>query len=362
MSFPHRILLGAFVAFTFALEVRSDESRRFFDFTPVSPGNPVVATIDGAIEIPLSELRGFRDAEKLRAITDSANLDQKRAVLEALLDQYLLVDRAYRDGVVESPAFMRQMDSTRTMILTDFMAMRAAAAASTGASIPSEPGNALAEKLFEAATIEISNEAYELVKRAAREIEATGDSPQSPSARVGSIVAGMPDAVLVRYDDRLIRVRPVIALYASMPRDKRPAVQTEPGLVQLVKPLILPELMAAEARRQGVSADPAFRQKLTQNQNALLRFHVHGLIERRANELMQAPDIEDRLREWYNAHRLSYSVYENGLPRPATFAEARARVEGDYSVAVRDRLMAEEVAALRRVRSIQVDDAALAAL
>jgi hypothetical protein len=68
------------------------------------------------------------------------------------------------------------------------------------------------------------------------------------------------------------------------------------------------------------------------------------------------------LREWFNAHRLAYSVYENGLPRPATFAEARARVEGDYSVAVLERLVAEQVAEQRGLRKIEVDETALALL
>jgi hypothetical protein len=342
--------------------LRADHSRRIFDFTPVSATNPVVATIDGDIEIPLSELRGFRDAEKLTAITDPASLGQKRAVLDALLDEYLMVDRAYRDDVPGSPGFARQMEATRTMVLTDFMAMRAAAGHVAAAAADPDPGVALAEKLFEAAKIEVSNESYDLVKRAARAVDAATGSRGEMQARLHAIVAETPEAVLVRYEDRMIGVRQIVALYAGLPVEKRPAVQTESGMIELIKPLILPELMAREALKQGIAAEPAFKQKIIQNQNALLRFHAQGAIERRANEFLRAPDLGDRLREWYEAHRSLYQVIEKEQPRQATFDEALARVEGDYSVAVRDRLLAEEAASLRKLRSIRIDESVLTAL
>jgi hypothetical protein len=126
---PHlRALLAlglCLFSLAFANRAQADESRRFFDFTPATPNNPVVATIDGTIEIPLSELRGYRDAERLHAITDPASLAQKRAVLDDLLGEYLLVDEAHRSGVVQSPAFTKQMEATRTLILTDLISTRA---------------------------------------------------------------------------------------------------------------------------------------------------------------------------------------------------------------------------------------------
>lgn len=352
----------AIVASVLALAAQADDSRRIFDFAPVSATNPVVATIGDALEIPLSELRGFHAAEKLGAITDPASLAQKRAVLDALVDEYLLVDQAYRTGVIESPGFTRQMEVTRTMVLTDFMAMRAAAGGVVTTPAQPDAGVALAEKLFETAKIEVSNESYELVKRSARAIDATTGPRQETMARLHAIVAETPEAVLVRYEDRAIGVRQIVALYAGLPLEKRPAVQTEAGLTDLIKPLILPDLMAREAIKQGIAIEPAFKQKLVQNQNALLRFHAQGMIERRANELLNAPDLEARLREWYESHRSLYNVFEGDRPRPATFAEARARAEGDYSVAVRDRLLAEEAEALRKIRTVRVDEKVLAAL
>ena len=342
----------------------ADESRRFFDFTPVSAANPVVATIGGTIEIPLSELRGYRDAERPQAVTDPANLAQKRAVLEDLLNEYIHVDEAYRTGVPASPGFARQMEATRTMILTDFMAARAAdeklvtvPEAITGAAL------AMAEKLFAATAIEVSNEAYALLKRSAQLIDEAAGPPAEVSARLQAIVGRTPEAVLVRYEERSISVHQILAIYAGLPAARRPAVQTQAGLIDMIKPLILPELMALEATRRGIAAEPAFQQKLIQNRNALLRFHTQGQVERRAVELMNEPGIEAQLHAWYEAHRADYALVEaGGQRRPATFAEARARIEGDYSVGLRDRLLAERVQELRKARTITVDEAVLRSL
>lgn len=343
-----------------ALLARADDSRRLFDFTPVSPENPVVAAIDG-IEIPLSELRAFRDAERRQAVTDPASLPQRRAVLDDLINEYLHVDAAYRAGVPESPGFARQMVATRTMILTDFMASRAAG------EFPALPaaedaGHALAEKLFEAASIEVSNEACATLRHAAQAISEVKPG-EGAGERLRAIVAATPEGVLARYENKTISIHQVLIIYAGLPPEKRPAVATQDGIVALIKPLILPELMALEAARRGIAAEPAFRQKLTQNQNALLRFHAQGQVERRTIEMMSAPDAEQHLHAWYDSHQADYAVIEaGGKRRTATYDEARPRVEGDYSVALRDRLLAEQAQALRKARAVRIDEKVLALL
>src|SRR4051812_15642205 len=246
-----------FVGSLFA--ARADDSRRFFDFTPISDTNPVVATIDGTIQIPLSELRGYRDAERPQAIPDKASLAQRRAVLEDLINEYLYVDAAYRAGVPESPAFARQMEATRTMILTDFMAARAAEK-SPAAAENNDAGIALAEKLFAAASIEVSNEACAVLRQAAHAMDEAGTGAAANS-RLRAIVDATPEATLVRYEEKSISVHQVLVIYAGLPPEKRPPVATEEGVIALIKPLILPELMATEAARRGIAAEPAFRQK-----------------------------------------------------------------------------------------------------
>lgn len=347
-------------------DAHADESRRFFDFTPVTAENPVVATIDD-IQIPLSELRGYRDAEKLNTITDPNDLSQKRAVLDDLINEYLYVDEAHRTGVVQSPEFSKQMEATRTMILTDFMSARAA---DEGSKTPvavaaSDAGMEMAEKLFETTSIAVSNEAYAVLKQAVPAIDATLaasqrgpviDPPQTTSAKLHRIVSDTPDAALVEYEHKTISIRQILALYAASPAP-RPAIATPEGLTQMIKPLILPELMAIEALKRGIAEDPEFKNKVIQNRNALLRFHVHGLIDRASSELMRAPTIESELRAWYEAHKEGYGVVdETGRKKIPSYDESRPRIEGDYSVVLRDLLLAEKAQALRKNRSIKIDD------
>jgi hypothetical protein len=345
---------------------RADESRRFFDFTPVSAKNPVVATIDDVV-IPLSELRGYRDAEKLNTITDPGDLSQKRAVLDGLINEYLYVDETHRTGVVQSPDFLKQMEATRTMILTDFMSARAADDGSKTALIGAtgDAGLEMAEKLFEATSIAVSNEAYAVLKEAARSVDATIDasqrgpvidSTQTTTSKLHRIVSETPDAVLVEYEHKTISTRQILALYAGLP-EPRPAIATPDGLTQMIKPLILPELMAIEAMKRGIAEDPEFKNKVVQNRNALLRFHVHGLIDRAASELMHASTIESELRAWYEAHKEEYGVIDDsGRNKIPSYDEARPRVEGDYSVVLRDMLLAEKAQVLRNNRSIKIDE------
>ncbi|MDB6113555.1 MAG: hypothetical protein JWQ62_500 [Lacunisphaera sp.] len=339
----------------------ADDSRRLFDFTAVSAANPVVATIDGTIVIPLSELRGYRDSERLQAITDPASLSQKRAVLEDLINEYLYVDDACRSGVLQSEGFQRQMEATRTMLLTDFLASRVANEQGSSSATDLDPGAALADRLFEAAAIEVSNEAYALLKRAAQAVVAAGSGEEN-SARLHGIIAATPDATLVRYEDKSISVRQILAIFAGLPAP-RPAVETPAGLTAMIKPLIAPELMASVAVKRGIAADPEFQHKFIQNRNALLRFHVQGLVDRQANELMHAPDFEAQLHAWYDAHQADYAVTTGrGEKLVPSYDQARPRVEGDYSVALRERLLAAKAQALRRAHAVHIDEAVLRGL
>jgi hypothetical protein len=354
-----------------ALVAKSDETRRFFDFTPVSSENPVVARIDDNIEIPLSELRAYRDTERIQTIIDPASFAQKHALLQDLIDEYLCVDEAYRTGVTQSAGFLKQMEATRTMVLTDFFALRAAAEKNSAPPVHENTDAAavMADRLFEAASIVISNEGYELLKTGARLVDTASaasrrgpmvDPPEEAAAKLHAIVNRTPDAVLVRYEHKSISVRQLLAIYAGLPAP-RPRLHEPDGLIAMIKPRIVPVLMAMEAEKQGIAADPAFQAKLAQNRNALLRFHMQGVIEREANELLQASDLEAQLHAWYAQHKTEYAP----LPENAavivipTYEQARARVLADYSVAVIERLRSEKAAALRKIRAITIDEAVL---
>jgi hypothetical protein len=364
--FVSALALGLLVA------ARADESRRFFDFTPVSATNPAVATIDGAITIPRSELRAYRDTERLQAITDPASLAQKRALLEDLISEYLYVDDAHRTGVVQSGRFLKQMEATRTMILTDFMSARALSQKSQTSAETSDAAVAMAERLFEATDVRISNEAHDLLKRAARAVEASSaaskrgplvDSAEEAAAKLHAIINATPEAVLVRYENRSLSVRQILSIYAGLPAP-RPTIETQDGFVAMIKPLILPELMALEAVKQGLAAEPEFQNKLIQNRNALLRFHMHGVIESRANDVLKGSNLETHLQAWYREHADRYAApaADGGKTKPPPFAEVRPRVVADFSVDLRERLLAEKARELRKLRAVVIDEAVLRSL
>lgn len=352
---PLRLGAGFLLISLVGSSATADESRRFFDFTPLSADNPAVATIDGTRAIPLSELRAYRNAERLQAKTDT--FAQKRALLDDLVSEFLFVDECYRTGIVESPRFAKQMEATRTLILTDFMTTRA-----LHEKKPGETGDAaavLADRLFDAAPIDISNEAYAIVKHAAKLLDATTvasqrgplvDSPEAAAAKLYTIINAAPEAVIVRYADKTLSIHEILSLYSGLPAP-RPNVQAEAGFVAMIKPLITPELMAQEAVRRGIAVEREFQDKLVQNRNALLRFHAHGAIEARANDVLRGADLETRLQAWYHEHRELYPA--------EPFATLRPRVLGDFSVDLRDRLIAEKAQALRKVRVVTIDDEVL---
>jgi hypothetical protein len=348
---------------------RGDVSHRLFDFTPISAANPVVATIDGTLQIPLSELRAYRTTERLQARTD--DLPRQRALLDDLINEYLFVDEAYRTGLVQSPKFSTQMAATRTMILTDFLSTQATNEHPPGSVAARDAAATLADRLFDAAPIDISNEAYALIKRAAQKIDTTSaasqrgpvaDPPDVTAAKLSAIITATPEAVAVRFADKSLSLHEILSIYAGLPAP-RPAVQTPEGFVALIKPLITPELMAGEAVRRGIASESDFQNKLVQNRNALLRFQAQAAIEAEANAILRSPELEAKLQAWYRTHAGTYAVTEPGGGRTVpALAEARDRALADFSVELCDHFRAEKARALRQARVITIDEAVLRTL
>ena len=106
----------------------------------------------------------------------------------------------------------------------------------------------------------------------------------------------------VRFEDKSLSIHQILTIYAGLPAP-RPQIATQEGFLAMIKPLITPELMAIEAKRRGIAASAEFQNKLLQNRNALLRFHVHGAIEAQANEVLRGPGTSTRsCRAWYGEH------------------------------------------------------------
>lgn len=365
------LLAVGFPVIVFGAAPASDTSRRMFDFTPVSADNPVVARIGETIAIPASEYRAYQKTEKIHAITDPSSLAQKRAVLEDLISEYLYVDEAYRHGVAESAGFTKRMDYTRSLLLADFLTAQTVNPAAATPEANNASLDALTNRLFDAATIEVSNEAYAALKTVTKAIDTASaasqrgpiiDPPSVATAKLRQIVETAPEGVLARYLQKSISIKQLLAIYAGLSAP-RPRLDTQEALVDMLKPIIVPELMAVEAAKRGIDATPAFQNKVIENRNALLRFKAQGLIESRANETLKAPDVSQRLQAWYAAHADQYAMAdEGGVKKVPALADVRQRVEGDFSLDLRDQLRAAKAEELRRAQPVSIDEAVLRGL
>jgi len=359
-------------------------TRRIFDFTPISTTNPIVARIDGSIEIPVSEYRTYQKAEHESTVKEKLNLAQKKEILNDLIDEYLIVGEACRIGADKRPGFTSRMEFTHMMLLSDFLV---AQEVTTKAKTAEEYNNLLDKlqnRLFDAATINVSIGDYDKLKQAAKEINETDQpSPRSNSgadaqkpassakAKIRKIMEDMPDSVLARYSDAtmtnnvsatngtVITVKEVLAVYSNL-HAPRPPLETDDDLVKMIKPFIMPPLMADEAIKQGIEALPAFQNKVIENRNALLRIYMHGVIAAQANKELNAPGLDKRIKSWYQQNAAQYAVQApDGVKTMPTYEKIQKRVEGDYSVDLRDQIQARKVRALRKAQTVEIDEAIL---
>ena len=353
------------------------EGRRLFDFTPVSKDNPVLARIGDSVKIPVSEYLAYQKAEHLSTAHDKLSSAQKKEMLNDLIGEYLLVDEAYRIGADKRPGITSRMKYTRTFLLSDFLVVQEVGKKAATAEEYNKLLQNLQNRLFEAATIDVSIEAYDKLKNLAKEINAlSGKTPSSapsesvsptspsPSAKIGEMIEKMPDSVLARYNGTPVMVNQLAAIYSTL-QLPRPRLETNEDLIVLIKPLIIPELMAAEAVKQGIEKLPDFQNKITQNQNALLRIYMHGLIKAQTNKELEvsSSDLEKKMRAWYRQNAEDYAVQTTGgAKKIPSYDEIHKRVEGDYSVDLWNRIQAEKIDGLRKARHIEINKTVLGRL
>jgi len=362
------IVLGAFVVSTMAGTSSTDFSdcaRRCFDFTPLSRTNPALARINTSIAIPVSEFLAYQKAEHLSTLKEHLDSAKKKEILNDLIDEYLLVDEAYKAGADRNPEFSKRMEFTRTLIFSDLLVTdEVETKAKTGEEYNKLLGQ-LEDRLFDAATIDVSVQAYDVLKNAAKEIDALGPPGKGEStvgAKAHEILEKMADTVLARYNGEVVTVKEILAVYIPL-HVPRPRLETEDDLVKMLKPLIVPALMAAEAKRRGMEALPAFQEKIIENRNALLRIYVHGMVNGEANRQLTAPNLDARMKSWYRQNAKQYAVRgADGAETIPAYETIKARLESDYSEDLRDRIRMEKLRALRKTCDIQINEAVLKGL
>jgi hypothetical protein len=336
--------------------------RRLFDFTPISNTNAVVARIGNTVEIPVTEYQAYIAAEKQIIIRTNSCFAERRTLLDDLVGEYLLVNDAYKDGIDQRPDFLRKMDYTRTILLSEFLTAQEVDAKAKTAEEYNHLLNDLQNRVFDAAEIIVSNEAFEKLRKVAKDINALDPAStgrKTSSAKIRAVMEKLDESVLARYNGEKVSVKEVFAIYANL-HAPRPRLETNQDLIDILRPLVMPSLLAAEARKQGIENLADFKNKVDQNRNALLRIYEHGVLQQQASDGMKVPDLSERLQAWYKQNAERYAIEgPSGSKTTPPYSEVHERVEGDYSVDLWERLEADKIHSLRKSCRIQIDDAVL---
>lgn len=352
MNWPRALLLAAGVGLARAAAAMPDDvPDRLFDFAPVGPGNPWVARLDGTEEIPVSELRAYAAAQRGGADPAALAPDARRALIADLVDEYLLVRAARAAGADTSPAFAGRMAHTRRMLLAELLVGREVGAVARTPEDYAARLQRLRDAVFDACPIEVSNEAH------ARLVAALEPAGRALAARDGRAFAAetarLGSLVLARYPGGVVEARKLLVFALAVPESERPDAAQPAGLTQLLKELLLPELLADAARARGIEATREFRAKVIENENSLRRLFARDELLQETRRRSAVP-AEAEVAAWFQAQRAHYGA-------GVELAAVRARVESDLVEERCAQARAALLATLRRAHRIEIRDAAVAA-
>jgi hypothetical protein len=338
-------------------ELPLDQTRRLYDFAPVSASNPVVATIDGcADQIPLSELRGHLAAEVTEDKRASLDHEERKRQLDRLIDEHLFLMDAYRQKADQTNRAVETLTRTRKMLLGEFLTAREVDAKAKTADDHARLKKELLKRVLGKAHVTVSNEGYATLKTAAKKASAAKD----PADVLASMAPDVREQLVVAFQDIKLTVGDVLPVYLKLPVKERPDIERPDGMVELVKHLLEEDFLAAEALSQGIDRERGYLEKVELNRNALARMWSQDQSAAHARERLAASDVDARLHEWYKDHLATrYTYKENGKEKVMPFDQNRDSILNDYSDALRDSVRAEEGKALRQGHKIVVDEAVM---
>jgi hypothetical protein len=346
------LVIGGVVS-SVVLLVAGAAGHPLYDATPASAANPIVArAAGGAIAITVGELRGFVAAEPASgARRGPLTAADKRACLERLMDEQLLLWDGYRRGADRAPELVRVLEQTRSMLLLEALTRRVKAGAST-----TEAGEAslqkLRDRLFEATDVRVSNESYGLLEAILR----PPGGPEAAPARARERTLATSALGPITIDD-------VLQAHAQLPAARRPRLETREGLIDVLRGLMGQALLVAEAKRRGLERSEPVRRGVEMNRNALVRLWTVDRLEKTAAAELSQPGFDARLRLWYEGRSRSRYTYRDGsgIERTVSFATGRESIRNDYLEERIDGVRAEEVRRLRSGGDVEIDERALAA-
>jgi len=347
--------------------------RRLYDFTPVGPDNPVLAKVpECAIEIPASEFRAYLAGEVAdKAARAALSLADKRRYLNNLLDEHFLLWNGYEQKADQTEGVAGMLKATEGMLLEEAVTDQELKAPGNASQGRDQVLGKFRDQLFAKTDIVVSNEAYAKLRAEAKRLDRTtgalallgkpgeAQTDESPPPAVSADVRDLP---LARCKLGIITVGDFLQTYTRLPLPERPNLDQQEGVIAVLKRMLASGLMIAEARARGLEKSPMVREKMQLNRNVLTRLYALDQLTAKAVAQMKSPDIDARLKEWYQANlkKLYTERGGDGKDQVLPFAANRDRIADDYFQDQQDRIRTEQVRAWRHAHKIEIDEAALA--
>ena len=348
----------------FAAAAEIEDLRRIYDMTPVSLTNPVVARVKGCgIEIPVSEFRGFVVAEgPIENTARSFTATEKRALLERLVDEHLLLWNAYEQKWDQKEGVAKMVDGTLEMILKETLARQEVFDKGKTPADYDRLSKELVDRCFEKTEVIVSNESYDELKAAAKRLNRaeakTAGTNAAPEAapRLEDFPPATLKRVLATCQLGTITIGDFLRVYTATPGE-RPDLEKSESVVSILKQMLGDGLLIAEARARGLHKNPEVRRGLQINRNVLVRFYAQDRITDRALERLKSPQGQSAVRNWYDTHLKDRYTYRDpeGRERVTSFETERESIENDYFDVLREEVRADEIRVLRKNREVQIE-------
>ncbi|WP_394841045.1 hypothetical protein LZC95_28710 [Pendulispora brunnea] len=323
---------------------------RLYDFGPAANDNPVLARVDGtSIEIPISEFRAYLKAEVSEEERKKLDTAGRRKHLDRLIDDLLFLRDAYRRNIDTRENMVRSLDSTRRLLLIEFLTREDVGDKAKSAEHYALLQSALEDRLFEKAEVIVSNEGYAHLK------DAIAQHGSDKAEDLPTDIAAHP---LAQCGEMKVTVGDAFAAYVGLPPAKRPNVATQEGVSKLLKHILTDGLKINEARARGIDKSRAYRETVAANRASLTRMWLQDRITAKAAQRMKAPETEAHLRKWYDDNLKTRYTYKDdkGVEKVMSFEGERQSIRNDYFDTVREQVRAERAAQLREGSKIEIDE------
>jgi hypothetical protein len=328
--------------------------HRLYDFTPVSPENRLLVRIaDTPVAFPVSEYRAYlRSPEVPDSERVNLSFEAKKRHLGALINEHLMLWEAYRQGGDRGAAAKESMAENRRSVIAALLLDEEVEKKGQTTEERERLKAALVDGLFEKAGVAIVPEAHAQLRQLPRTLKQKGvvESALHPRLQV----------TLATFGDTTVTVGNIWERYIyKLDHGKSADVETEKGVLRLVKEHLETALLTAESERRGLDKTPAYDAQLQENRAALARMWMQGRVRQEVDQQMRS-GADLRIRQWYDQNQRLYMLTkDDGTSAVQPFEQAQERARNDFSDALYQHLWRQKAESLKGDRKVEIDEALL---